>query len=106
MKNYKNYEKSFIGASDIASLILVGCGENGLLLHDLHFGSDGCYDAYIVDSEDVEAGEHYKKVATFKDWLKIYDDSSLVKCFEADKIEVYRAAEMGCIIKLIGGNIK
>lgn len=30
MKSYKEYEKKFIGASDIAALMLVGCDENGL----------------------------------------------------------------------------
>lgn len=37
MKNYKEYEKRFIGASDIAALILVGCDENGLKTSTLDF---------------------------------------------------------------------
>lgn len=30
MKSYKEFEKIYIGDSDIASLILAGCDENGL----------------------------------------------------------------------------
>jgi len=100
MKNYKEFEKEYIGSSDIASLILVGCGENSLKLKELHFGGDGSYQAYVVDRE-TEIPKHYKKAEEFNIWLKIYDDEELVKEFEADKIEVYRAGEMGCIVKLI-----
>lgn len=101
MKNYKDFEKEYIGSSDIASLILVGIGENeiGLDLKELHFGGDGSYKAYIVDQKDVEIGSHYQKVAEFTHWLKIYDDIELVKRFRADHIIVYRAKEMGCIIQ-------
>lgn len=61
MKNYKEYEKRFIGSSDIAALILVGCDENGLKTSTLDFGEDGSYMAYVVD-EDAEIGAHYKKL--------------------------------------------
>lgn len=100
MKNYKDFEKQYIGSSDIASLILVGCDENGLSLKELHFGQDTSYSAYIVDDE-AEIGSHYHKVAEFESWLKVYDDEELVKCFKGNKIIVYRAAEMGCIIQII-----
>lgn len=98
MKSYKDFRKDYIGFSDIASLILVGCGENGLKLQELHFGGDGTYKAYVVKEKDVEIGEHYKKVADFSSWLKIYDDEGLSYRVDADYIVVYRAAEMGCII--------
>lgn len=98
MKNYKDFEKEHIGVSEYAALILVGCGEDGLLLKELHFGEDGCYHAYIVDGE-AEIGDHYSLIAEFEYWLKIYDDFELVRTFRAEKIKVYRAAEMGCIIQ-------
>ena len=66
----------------------------------MYFGEDGCYKAYIV-TEDTEIGSHYSKVASFTDWMKIYDDDE--KTFEkkAKKINVYRAGEFGCIIQII-----
>lgn len=100
MKNYKDFEQEYIGSSDIASLILAGCGSDGLKLKELHFGTDSSYRAYIVKGE-AEIGAHYEKVEEFKSWLKIYDDDELVKSFRAEKIIVYRAGEMGCIVQLI-----
>lgn len=38
MKSYKEYEKKYIGMSDIANLILAGSSDNGLKLAVLHFG--------------------------------------------------------------------
>ena len=93
MKSYKDYEKKYIGMSDIANLILAGSSDNGLKLAVLHFGMDNDYYAYIVDA-DAEIGEHYTKVAEFKSWLRIYDDSFLTQEFNANKISVYRAGEM------------
>lgn len=80
MKSYKDYEKKYIGMSDIANLILAGSSDNGLKLAVLHFGMDNDYYAYIVDA-DAEIGEHYTKVAEFKSWLRIYDDSFLTQEF-------------------------
>lgn len=100
MKNYKNYEKKVIGSSDIATLVAVGCYENGLKTGMIHFGSDGVYNAYIVD-QDAEIAEHYKKVDSFTDWLKIYDDEGLAFDVYGKEINIYRAAEMGCIIQVI-----
>ena len=89
MKSYKEYEKKYIGMSDIANLILAGSSDNGLKLAVLHFGMDNDYYAYIVDAD-----------AEIKSWLRIYDDSFLTQEFNANKISVYRAGEMGCIIQL------
>ena len=102
MKNYKDFEQEYIGESDIATLILVGCrGEEGLKTEQLHFGEDGCYRAYIITEPDVVIGSHYKKAATFNHWLKIYDDDE--KTFEkhAKEINIYRAGDFGCIIQII-----
>ena len=99
MKTYKDYQKWNIGSSDIASLLLLGCNDNGAEPMLLAFGSDGDYSAYIIP-EGVEIGEHYKKVADYSDWLKIYDDDSFVMNIEAKSISVYRAGDFGCIIKV------
>lgn len=101
MKNYKDFEKMYIGDSDIASLILAGFKENiGLSLKELHFSEDASYNAYVVD-EECNIPEHYEFVESFDCWLKIYDDTELVCRFSAEKINVYRAGNFGCIIQLI-----
>ena len=49
MKTYKDFEKQYIGNSDVAALIMVGYKKgNGLVTDLLHFGEDGAYSAYIV----------------------------------------------------------
>ena len=103
MKSYKDFEKITIGSSDIASLILVGVTENGVDSKILNFGQDDDYSAYIVAGyeDEVKIGNHYELRATFETWMKIYDDDGLVRTFECDKICVYRAGEMGCIIHLV-----
>ena len=101
MKSYKEYEEKLIGGSDIAALILVGCDENGLKTSHLDFGEDGSYRAYVVD-ENAEIGAHYKKVANFECWLKIYDDDGLTYRVNAREINIYRAGGFGCIIQTIG----
>ena len=95
MKNYKDCEQVFIGSSDIASLTL----RSPMEVTTLNFGKDGDYQAYVVDRE-AKIGDHYSKVYECEDWLKIYDDNELVREFKSDTIEVYRAGEMGCIIRL------
>lgn len=93
------YKKEFaqLGCSDYASLIVVTTDDQGLSLNDLHFGGDGCYKAWIVNDEDL-IPEHYKKVINGYNWMKIYDDEGLTIVINSKFIEVYRAAEMGCLI--------
>ena len=102
MKSYKEFEQICIGGSDIATLILVGrYQEDGLKTQPLHFGEDGIYRAYLVYGSDVEIGSHYKKVATFNHWLKIYDDDEKTYEITAKEINIYRAGVFGCIIQII-----
>lgn len=105
MKTYKEFEKKFIGISDIALLVMVGCRENeGLKAEPLRFGEDGCYNAYIVyqtENEEIKIESHYNKVATFNHWLKIYDDEGLIFKENAREINIYRAGQFGCIIQII-----
>ena len=100
-RNYKDYLKDYIGQSDIACLILAGFKEDhGVFTENLRYNADGEYMAYIVD-ENTEIGSHYDLIAKFDSWVKIYDDTSLVHHFRADKIKIYRAGDFGCIIQLI-----
>lgn len=101
MKNYKLYEKKFIGASDVAALTLTGCKDGeGVVAQVLNFGEDGAYSAYIVD-DDAIIGSHYSEVATFSNWLRVFDDDEKTADFSGSIIKVYRAASMGCIIQVI-----
>ena len=81
MKSYKEYDREFIGDSDIAALTFVGTTKNG--------------DHYTLEME-------FETSSGFKAWLKIYDDEGLTADYSADKIKVYRAGDFGCIIQLIG----
>lgn len=101
MKTYKSYEKGFIGVSDYSTLILVGCGENGLKTEQLSFGEDGAYKAYIVEGADVIINSHYERVSTFNHWLKIYDDNARTFYEFAKEFNIYRAGDFGCIIQII-----
>lgn len=99
MKNYKDFKKEFIGESDISSLVAVGCDAEGALQSQfINFGEDGAYFAYMADGSDVEIGAHYKKIATFYWWLKIYDDEELTLKVDAPVIDIYRSGMRGCII--------
>lgn len=96
MTHYKEYDKKYIGSSDIASLTLRFPGGVSVL----NFGEDGSYTAYVVDGK-AELGEHYKQVLQAKYWLKIYDDTDLVRELDGDTITIYRAGDFGCIIQII-----
>ena len=101
MKSYRDYDKEFIGESDVAAVTMIGPYGYELVARVIKFGGDGDYRAYIVD-EDAEIGAHYTEVARFKTWMKIVDDSAIQREFHADKIVVYQAGEYGCIVQLIG----
>lgn len=92
---YKDFSKVYIGESDTASLTVRGNDYAGVL----HFGKDGAYSAYLVD-KPIEIPEHYYPVFTAVNVLKIYDDNG--KAFEVRGrfIQIYRAGEMGCLIKV------
>ncbi|WP_127009511.1 hypothetical protein [Veillonella sp. CHU110] len=95
VKNYKEFQTR-LGASDIASLTV------RFPMHAMavHFGEDANYTAYVItDAQEVPA--HYRQVAEGKSWCKVYDDEELMAEFWANKIEIYRAGEMGCLIRLI-----
>ena len=104
MKSYKDFNKISIGASDIASLVVVMPRERGNLewASTLHFGGDGDYRAYYCWGDDVTIGEHYKLVATGHAWLKIYDDAGVsLAARNSDNypiVDIYRGGGMGCII--------
>ena len=98
MRSYKEFDKVYIGDSDIASLTMRS-------VHDvcpLDFTEDSTYHAYVCYGDDVEIGEHYHKVFEGETWLKIYDDNGLT--YNAYRpngykmVAVYRAGGFGCII--------
>lgn len=99
MKNYKDYNKTYIGSSDSAYLTLktiTGTTEK------LCFGEDGSYSAYIVD-EDTLIPKHYHKEFEFTDSLEIYNNfDKLEWSAKAKRISVYTAGNFGCLIKLEG----
>lgn len=98
-KNHHSYPKTYIGGSDIATLIMVGppAKDGDALSKELCFGEDGDYTAYIVDDKAI-IPEYYHHVASFNHWLKIYDDDEL--CFSQNgNFSVYRAGDFGCIIQ-------
>ena len=58
MKTYKDFEKSYIGSSDIAAILVSGPSGDGLHAEYISFGEDGAYSAYIVTNPDAEIGSH------------------------------------------------
>lgn len=86
MKNYKEYEKSYIGASDYAALLITGCKDGKLHSQYIHFGEDGTYSAYVVDG-NAEIGSHYELEGEFENWLKVYDDHGLIETFYANVLK-------------------
>lgn len=105
--NYKEFNEISIGISYIATLIMVGCpveNSNELITKPLYFGADGDYKAYYINEDDIP--EHYEKVAEFSTWLKIYDDNELTTTIRGELIEVFRAGDFGCIIKVSNKKIE
>ena len=101
LKYYKKYDKEFIGISEIASVVTLGCKSNSDAVPELlSFGEDGSYYAYIVDG-NAEIGSHYKLEKSFKHWLRIYDDGNLTYHTYADVIHIYRTGNFGVIIQVI-----
>ena len=101
MKSYKEYEKVYIGSSDIASLTIVAPRDHdGSLAESLDFGIDSNYFAYIVDS-NAQIGDHYKLVQSCKYWMKVFDDQELTLDLHAATINIYRAGDCGCIFQCL-----
>lgn len=103
MKNYKDYEMVYLGASDISCLSFRSCGE----IKNLDFGSDGVYWAYLVDKH-CKIPDHYDLKIHFrpdeygKRWLWVYDDRTRTFMTEfANEIKIYRAGDFGIIIQLL-----
>lgn len=103
-KNYKDFEKIFIGESDISQLTLRYFNniDKKVELDSLHFGEDGDYNAYLIqDEEDVEIPEHYHLVFDKQvSWIDIIDDMGIIAFDCPANIKIYRAGDFGCIICL------
>ena len=99
MKNYKEFERIYLGSSDVASLTLRAPN----LSHVMNFGEDGAYFAYFVEGE-AEIGEHYRlEFECSHCWLWVYDDEGRrLNIGDArTTIKVYRAGLKGCIIQVL-----
>ena len=104
MKSYKDFEKIYIGCSDIGDLII----KNMENVKILHFPCDGEYYAYHIQSfrneNEIKIPAHYHKVMSGIGELKIYDDKELTykqSCSFDLKVncwDIYRAGDFGCII--------
>lgn len=88
----------YLGFSDCASLIAVGCDEKGVKSEVIDFGEDNDYSARILDDDD-KVVDGYKKVWECEYWLKIYDDKTLRFSQRAKKFEIYRSGDTDIIIK-------
>lgn len=97
MKSYKDFEKIYIGCSDIGSLVV----RSPYAVREMFFAGDGEYEAYECFGE-CEIPEHYNLVFSGRAWLKIYDDNK--KTYDrfvpnsCNKFDIYRAGDFGCII--------
>ena len=103
---YKDYPSKYIGESDMANLTLRYC-KDGIKYENIHFGGDGCYEAYIVDDKDVYIGNHYELVISIKGlfWFEIIDDKGVTYSERMSggesKLNIYRAGSYGIIIQTI-----
>lgn len=88
----------YLGFSDYASLIAVGCGEKGVISEFIDFGEDNDYYASVLDGDD-KVPDWFKKVWECEYWLKIYDDTTLRFSQRAKKFEIYRSGDTDIIIK-------
>ena len=95
-RNDYKHIKIDLGCSDMACLVL----RAGSKLDFLRFNIDENYSAWYVPDPEIEIPSHYSLVFTAENWLKIYDDSECVFS-ESGSFEIYRAGDMGCIIRLI-----
>lgn len=108
-ESYREFNEISIGTSDIATLIMVGCPveeSDELITKPLYFGEDGDYKAYYINEDNIDIPERYEKVAEFSTWLKIYDDTGLTSTIKGERIEVFRAYDFGCIIKVSDKSIE
>lgn len=100
MKHYKD-NINYIGFSDYGSLILAGhVNTQGFTIRELKFGCDGEFWGYEID-QTYDVSDQYDLVAEFNDWMKIYDDSKLVKHYKGRKIKVYRTGDFGALIQIL-----
>lgn len=104
MTNYKGFEKRYIGGSDYARILVRTCKYGNS--YEIQFGQDDEYDAYIVP-ENCEIGNHYEKVAEVNsgNWFDFFDDNEKKLSVRGnfENIEIYRAGQLGCIVRIMNG---
>lgn len=113
MKDYKDYEKVNIGASDIASLTVKNNAKSMYfrwiridhpLEFQLKFGGDGeCFGRFV--DGDTEVPKHYELVAELLEVSEIRlvsdDGSEFVRQLtEPSYVEIFRASEATALFKV------
>lgn len=97
-KSFYKYCTLSAGVSDIAALVYRT--SNPKEIGEIAFGEDGSYKAHLIVG-DTEVPDHYYLVLdTQEPWLWIYDDDGKVLDLENPAgFQIYRAGEMGLLIR-------
>lgn len=97
-KDFYKYCTMSAGISDIASLIYRTSDPKEV--GEIAFGEDGDYKAHLI-AGDTEVPSHYNLVLdTESSWLWIYDDDGKILDLTNDAgFQIYRAGEMGLLIR-------
>lgn len=107
-QNLDNYRELVVplGSSQYVNSVVARFFEseqpNEPRVQEIVFDYDDDYEAYII-TDAIEVPEDYELVAAGKTFVKIYDDEGLTVEINCPHIEIYRAGEEGCLIRLIGG---
>lgn len=88
MKKFHEYEKTYIGTSDIAELVFRGPEK----IQGISTMEDGSVYARIVPCE-VEVPEYYELIFVENFWLKIYDDERLVFNKYGKEFRIFRNSQ-------------
>lgn len=104
MRNYKSYGKTYIGVSDVASLVVRTSSVKDNVF-EIYFGGDGGYKAYIVDEECDELPEHYELTKKLNNltWFKVYDDDSMTYSANWERgmnVEIWQSGDYGIVIRI------
>jgi hypothetical protein len=97
---YKDFEKVFVGVSDVASLVFRFCDH----VEVVNFGGDSAYYAYLIP-EGCRLTNRYEEVASGIWWLSVYDDTHRTLNIHCGPkpIRVYRAGGYGLAIEVPNG---
>lgn len=95
------FGRTYIGTSAAKKLLFVEVNGEQTQSCYINFSQNGVYKAHVVKYPDVKIGSSYKKIATYKNTLNIYDDYKLAFSITGREIIVYRNEKCGCIIQVL-----